>query len=248
MSNSNNILVSESPVAQLSAAGTKLLSQWLADHGEGRMPHALLLVGTLSLTEQLVNQFKEQLGLGPTDYWSITSQTTIKIEDIRQLRRFIQLRQSGRKGRLLFLAPADGLTAEAGNALLKTLEEPPPGTHLFLATNKPDAVLATIRSRCQQQQLFVDQSDQGSTEIEGFIDVKSLSDSFRQSKELASQSEPLEHYFDNWLSQLNEQLPDRRAAALSQTVLKYRQLCQFNPNRRLLLDNFILDLYNQNHD
>jgi DNA polymerase-3 subunit delta' len=34
--------------------------------------------------------------------------------------------------------------------LLKTLEEPPPGTHFLLVTHKPEAVLQTIRSRCER--------------------------------------------------------------------------------------------------
>src|SRR5437868_1774038 len=38
---------------------------------------------------------------------------------------------------------------QAANALLKTLEEPPPTSHLILTTTNPTALLATIRSRCQ---------------------------------------------------------------------------------------------------
>src|SRR5205807_4932650 len=38
---------------------------------------------------------------------------------------------------------------QAANALLKTLEEPPPTTHLILTTSNPTALLPTIRSRCQ---------------------------------------------------------------------------------------------------
>jgi len=37
----------------------------------------------------------------------------------------------------------------ASNALLKTLEEPPATSHVFLVTSRPDALLPTIRSRCQ---------------------------------------------------------------------------------------------------
>jgi DNA polymerase III subunit delta' len=37
----------------------------------------------------------------------------------------------------------------AANALLKTLEEPSPTSHIFLVTSRPDSLLQTIRSRCQ---------------------------------------------------------------------------------------------------
>jgi len=43
----------------------------------------------------------------------------------------------------------DTMGKEAANAMLKTLEEPPPGTVMILLTDKPHAVLPTIVSRCQ---------------------------------------------------------------------------------------------------
>jgi DNA polymerase-3 subunit delta' len=45
---------------------------------------------------------------------------------------------------------ASALQGPAANALLKTLEEPPARTHFVLASNSPDALLTTIRSRCQR--------------------------------------------------------------------------------------------------
>lgn len=45
---------------------------------------------------------------------------------------------------------ADRLTPEAGNAILKTLEEPPENTLFLLLTDNPDALLPTIASRCQK--------------------------------------------------------------------------------------------------
>lgn len=44
---------------------------------------------------------------------------------------------------------AEYLGDEAANALLKTLEEPPPGAVLILIADAPESLLATIRSRCQ---------------------------------------------------------------------------------------------------
>jgi DNA polymerase-3 subunit delta' len=45
---------------------------------------------------------------------------------------------------------AAALQDPAANALLKSLEEPPARTHFILCTNAPDAILPTIRSRCQK--------------------------------------------------------------------------------------------------
>ncbi len=52
--------------------------------------------------------------------------------------------------KMVMLDPADALTPEAGNMLLKTLEEPPRNTHFILVTTLESAVLPTIVSRCQR--------------------------------------------------------------------------------------------------
>ena len=66
----------------------------------------------------------------------------MELEHRLALRRF-----EGRRRFVLF-DPADRLNPQAQNALLKTLEEPPPETTLVLVTSSPDALLPTIRSRC----------------------------------------------------------------------------------------------------
>jgi DNA polymerase-3 subunit delta' len=50
--------------------------------------------------------------------------------------------------KVVLLLDADRLNEAAANKLLKTIEEPPPRTHLILVTSAPDALLATVRSRC----------------------------------------------------------------------------------------------------
>ncbi|MDD3653187.1 MAG: DNA polymerase III subunit delta' [Desulfotomaculaceae bacterium] len=75
---------------------------------------------------------------------------SIKIEQIRELQRKIKFR-SYKGGRQVFLIEqAETMTAEAANCLLKTLEEPPIGTVLILLSARPQALLPTIISRCQQ--------------------------------------------------------------------------------------------------
>ncbi len=52
--------------------------------------------------------------------------------------------------RWVLVEDAHRLNGAAANMLLKTLEEPPPGTHFLLVTHRPEAVLQTIRSRAQR--------------------------------------------------------------------------------------------------
>jgi DNA polymerase-3 subunit delta' len=52
--------------------------------------------------------------------------------------------------KIVILDNADLLRREAANALLKTIEEPPPDSLIILVSSRPEALLPTIRSRCQE--------------------------------------------------------------------------------------------------
>lgn len=52
--------------------------------------------------------------------------------------------------RWVLIEEAHRLNEASGNLLLKTLEEPPTGTHFILVTHRPEALLQTIRSRCER--------------------------------------------------------------------------------------------------
>ncbi len=73
----------------------------------------------------------------------------IKIEQVRALADFMSLSTHRAGWRVLVLHPAESLHPNAANALLKTLEEPPPRTLIVLVSDRPARLLATIRSRCR---------------------------------------------------------------------------------------------------
>jgi len=72
------------------------------------------------------------------------------INDIRDLRDNVQFRPVEGKYKVYIIDEVHMLTAPAFNALLKTLEEPPPGIVMILATTEASALPATIISRCQR--------------------------------------------------------------------------------------------------
>lgn len=72
----------------------------------------------------------------------------IKIEQIRQVIDRTGYRPFEGKRRAVIIDDADALVSAAQNALLKTLEEPPPASIFILVTSRPDVLLATVRSRC----------------------------------------------------------------------------------------------------
>jgi DNA polymerase-3 subunit delta' len=74
----------------------------------------------------------------------------IKIDQIRKLQQEISLRPLEARVKICLIDGAEALNAAASNALLKTLEEPLPGTLIILLSDKPEMLLDTIRSRCQR--------------------------------------------------------------------------------------------------
>jgi DNA polymerase-3 subunit delta' len=78
------------------------------------------------------------------------SDTRVRIGQVRALQQKLRLRGEGDGRRAAVIADAEWLNAEAQNALLHLLEEPPPRTSLVLVAASPTSLLATVRSRCQR--------------------------------------------------------------------------------------------------
>lgn len=76
----------------------------------------------------------------------------IGVDRARDVKRFTQLRPLRGSVKIAVINDAHMLTVAAQNALLKTLEEPPEHSLLILVANNPDALLPTVRSRCQRVQ------------------------------------------------------------------------------------------------
>ena len=74
----------------------------------------------------------------------------IKIDQVRDVADFVSLTTHRAGYRVLLLHPAEALHPNAANALLKTLEEPPPHTLIILVSAQPARLLPTILSRCRQ--------------------------------------------------------------------------------------------------
>lgn len=73
----------------------------------------------------------------------------ITVHQIRELERETNFRPFEGAARVFIVEDAERMNEQASNALLKTLEEPHPTSHLILLTSRPASLLPTIRSRCQ---------------------------------------------------------------------------------------------------
>ena len=76
--------------------------------------------------------------------------TQIVIEQAQAIVAMSATRPHEAPARVVIIDDADRLNINAANCLLKTLEEPAPGTHIVLVTSAPDRILPTIRSRVQR--------------------------------------------------------------------------------------------------
>jgi DNA polymerase-3 subunit delta' len=100
----------------------------------------LLQPEALSLDGEEAEDFKPASGKKPSKQ--------VSVDQIRSLADFFGMsaHQGGR--RVVIIHPAEAMNANAANALLKNLEEPPPGVLFILVSHKPQQLLPTILSRC----------------------------------------------------------------------------------------------------
>jgi DNA polymerase III subunit delta' len=83
----------------------------------------------------------------------------LRIDEVRGAIDWVQRTSARGRGKVVVLHPADVMNHAAASALLKTLEEPPPGTRILLSAADPEHLLPTVRSRCQHLRLPVPARD-----------------------------------------------------------------------------------------
>ena len=108
-----------------------------------------LLTAATSLLLQLPND-KDPAELAHPDLrWIAPEGASIKIDQIRALNAFAVQTPQIASRKVVAVLDAHLMNINAANTLLKTLEEPPPNTHILLSTQYWNRLLPTIRSRCQ---------------------------------------------------------------------------------------------------
>ncbi len=128
---------------------------------ENRLPHGLLLTAPEGWGEQILANWLALHLLGmaqdrtaeelahPDLRWLKPDGAVVKIDEVRTMADFAVGTPQKASCKVAVLSDADCMNRNAANALLKTLEEPPPGTYLLLTSCHPGRLPATVRSRCQ---------------------------------------------------------------------------------------------------
>jgi DNA polymerase-3 subunit gamma/tau len=125
--------------------------------GTGKTTLARILAKALNCSDRqgeepcnLCSSCQEIMQGSSLDVIEIDGASNRGIEDMRQITENAGYATTSGKTRIYIIDEVHMLTKEAFNALLKTLEEPPPNVKFFFATTEPHKVLPTILSRCQR--------------------------------------------------------------------------------------------------
>lgn len=113
--------------------------------------HAYLFSGSRGTGKTSVARIlAKELGVSDNDLVEIDAASNRGIDDIRELRDGVRVNPFDSDYKVYLIDEVHMLTKEAFNALLKTLEEPPPHVIFILATTEIDKLPETVISRCQQ--------------------------------------------------------------------------------------------------
>lgn len=129
---------------------------------QGRLAHAYMFCGprgvgkttmarVLARTINEVDDSVDGEALSNTlNIIEIDAASNNKVEDVHRIRETVRIPPQSGKYKIYIIDEVHMLTKQAFNALLKTLEEPPPHVIFIFATTEPHKVLATILSRVQR--------------------------------------------------------------------------------------------------
>src|SRR3989338_11528903 len=175
------------------------------------MHHANLLVGAPEEAESYLRSLCDSLDIklaNNPDFFAFRTET-FGIDEARKLRLLStrkavtpRLRSGQALGKIFFIAPMR-LTLEAQNALLKTFEDPFPGTYFFLATRVEGLIVPTLRSRMQTIRLSQDLT-LGSRDAETFLSL-SIKDRLLFARSFALEEKSLSVFLDSLLFLLRKQ-------------------------------------------
>lgn len=91
--------------------------------------------------------------------WTHEKPKTFSVDEVRDMIADVSIRPFSSDRKIYIVPDAHLMRSEAQNALLKTLEEPPEYVVLLLLTGSADAMLETVRSRCQLLELAAKQAE-----------------------------------------------------------------------------------------
>ena len=197
--------------------------------------HAFLLV-TSAIPSDL------QPLLGTPDFLLINEEPSITIKTIRELKIWVATKPFQADHKIVLIHHAHTMSLPAQNALLKTLEEPPPQVLIYLTCPNPSLLLPTIVSRCQIITTISPTAE--NTPPAELIDFATLSPGARIARvgEYAANRDSAISFCEQLQSACRSQLHAGNLAVPLGPVSRALKLLRANINPKLVLENLLLKL------
>jgi DNA polymerase-3 subunit delta' len=202
-------------------------------HEQNRLGHAYLITGPPGSGKELLAADLATLvnGLPAKDVFSAKARDIfvarpesksrrIVIEQIRELEHALQMRASNGRRKIAIIPDADRLVAQAANAFLKTLEEPPKDSLLLLLSALPEALPETILSRCIA--IPLEPNGQPRTRDEEEKLVKILQQASREKSWTIQSAYQLAQEFQRLLRAIREEVKGQTAEAMNKETIRYK--------------------------
>lgn len=185
--------------------GNKRIAERVAVFSSGKLPHAVIIEGERGLGKHtLANHIASiavctgssvpcgqcrgchlsYVGTHPDIIVCKPDGKTIKVDQIREIRQNAYLSSTLCERKVYIIENAESMNAQAQNALLKVLEEPPTGVVFLLLVVAADSMLSTVRSRCITLSLVPPSFEEALNYLEGVTNfsAKEIGDALNRSK------------------------------------------------------------------
>lgn len=169
----------------------------------------------------------------------------IGIADVRELQKKIYLKPIKSQVKAILIDATPGITPEAQNALLKTLEESPEDTIIILQVANADEILSTIISRCKVIEIKGKKENADVSKHFEIITGEGIGDKLKLAQDLSKDKNATLELIENLISASRENMikGNYQMAGQIKTLQKYYTIIKTtNTNLRLALENLFLNL------
>lgn len=213
------------------------------------MQSILIYSKNVQKAKQELDKISKELGIDKLDRTFFDFEKAVGIQDVREIQNKIYLNPFRSKIKAIIIDATTGITIEAQNALLKTLEEPPQDTIIIVLSSNLDELLPTILSRCKI--IEIKNKFEQNSSVSQYIDTLisgNIGDRLKLAQDLSkdlpagrqAKMEVLEFLEDSILILRKDLLSNYKRIKLLQRF--YAIIKTTNVNLRLALENLFLNL------
>ena len=140
---------------------------------KGKPPSAFLLHGPSGCGKTTIARIiASKVGCEGQDLWEVNVGNNRGIDTAREIISTISLRPMFSKARVILLDEVHASTKDFQGALLKPLEDTPPGVYFVLCTTNPEGIIPTIKNRCSHFKVEPLSDTEMSDLIKGVVDAE----------------------------------------------------------------------------